>query len=176
MPMGSWLLFDPIDTLKLSQGSLILLFGITSDYTQWLKKVCLKAFISFIVWESGKNIKIPQTTLCLWTISITKSHTFGYPLCNSFDNTCNIFFTSRYSRWADREIDRHFLLFCVFSVNTSSVFIWWCRLLTCSHRGQASENQPDTCHTSPLSRRLDTYTFLLHHTVDSLTLRGTADG
>ncbi len=54
------ILFDPINAQQLSQDSLILLFDITSDYTKYIKKVCPKAFISFWLWESGKNTKIPQ--------------------------------------------------------------------------------------------------------------------
>lgn len=50
-----------------------------------------------------------------------------------------------------------------------------CMLLTCSHQGQASESQPDMCHTSPRSRQLDTHTFPLHHTADSTNLGETAD-
>ncbi len=32
------ILFDPIDTQQLSQARLILLFDITSDYTNYIKK------------------------------------------------------------------------------------------------------------------------------------------
>lgn len=42
--------------------------------------------------------------------------------------------------------------------------------LTCSRRGRASESRPDMRHTSPPSRRLNTHTFLLHHTADSPNL------
>ncbi len=41
------MLFGPIDTQQLSQDSLILQFDITSDYTEYIKEVCPKAFSAF---------------------------------------------------------------------------------------------------------------------------------
>lgn len=51
------MLFDSTDTQQLSQESLILLFAITSDRTKYIKKVHLKASISFWLRES----KIPHS-------------------------------------------------------------------------------------------------------------------
>ncbi len=62
-------LFDPIDTQQLSQDSLILRFDRTSDYTKYIKKVCPKAFISFWLWENGKNSEITQN-YCISELSL----------------------------------------------------------------------------------------------------------
>lgn len=55
----------PIGTEQLS---LIQLFDIKSDYTRYMKQICLKAFTSFWFRQSDKNVKFSKF-LYHWTIS-----------------------------------------------------------------------------------------------------------
>ena len=52
------MLFDLIDTQQMSQDGLLLLADINSNSSNTFKKIYLKIFISFWLWESGKSSKV----------------------------------------------------------------------------------------------------------------------
>lgn len=127
----------------------------------------------FVVWwiqAQGKLGVYCKTGKIYSSICFTGLLTSLPPFSESLCHVCGIFL--------------NLLLFCFWlffsclRVSNVSVFVFLpaCVLLTCSHRDRASESRPDTCHTSPLSRRLGTRTFPPRHTADSPSLKGTADG